>query len=650
MQVDDDTLIFVSGNFLHYFCISRQEVTFRNTVLGHGIGFITKNERPEFNNLFTVGENGPKPVIFIYEYPSHEVRVKLTGAAKTCFTAGSYNSSGELFASQAGYPDFIITIWRWQRAEVVLRAKSFQSNILFVHFSEWNPILLCSSGISHIKAWKMANTFTGLKLKGDLGRFGKTDFSDIYAMYMLPDENIISGCDWGNMLLWEAGLIKFEVCRKGRRPCHDKPITRITMKDGEVTTVGMDGFVRVWFWETVDLADPPEDDLFVEIDPIYEFNINGIEIRAMQKILPFDEKDFGYYAQDGNGGIWFCDINIYDVPRPPHQLYSCVGGRVTAAQMSPCSPHILALSEAGKLFVYDYEQQKLLFEKQFNANGADILWMDQQISALGTELVGGFEDGIMRHLFLDLSDPEKPAIHLVRAIKAHTAPITCLTVNRVSTLLITGSADKSMFIYKLSSTPDKFIDMFPLGFIQFNAIPNCFYWHTEEPNIVLIGSKSGEVYEYNIRTNVTEEEVYLSYNITEKDRLRTSKFVSVKSMIRRMNRREKIKKRKEKKKERKLRAIEKLKKANPGLQIDMEAALADSEPDEEEEPLHIPAIPNRILWLRYTDRDTIWLSMAGYDAGYVYEVQFDAPEPTCCTIIKDADDIEIHSYLIWYAG
>ncbi|EDW71227.1 cilia- and flagella-associated protein 44 isoform X2 [Drosophila virilis] len=643
---DNDTLIFASGNFLHYFSISRREVSFRPTVFGCGVGFITKNELPEFKNLFTVGENGPNPTIFIYEYPSHDVRIKLTNAAKSCFTAGSYNSSGELFASQAGYPDFIITIWRWECAEVVLRAKSFQSNILFVHFSEHNPILLCSSGLSHIKFWKMANTFTGLKLKGDLGRFGKTDFSDIYAMYMLPDENVISGCEWGNMLVWEAGLIKFEVCRKGRKPCHAKPITRITMKNGEVTTVGMDGYVRVWFWETVDLADPPEDDLFVEIDPIYEFKISEVELRAMQKIKAHDESDFGYYAQDGGGGIWFCDINTYDVPRPPKQLYSCVGGRVLTAQMSPISPHLVALSETGKIFIYEYEQKKLILEKQFAANGVDILWLDTQISRLGTELIAGFEDGILRQLFLDLSVPSKAEVHLVHAYKAHTAPITGISMNRECSLLISGSADRSMFIYKLGNDAEQLVELQPLGFVELKAVPSCFYWHLEEPAVVLIGCKGGEVYEYNIRTDVTEKETYLSYNLTDAARMRSTRFVSVKSRIRRDLKREKIKKRKEKKKERKLREIEKLKQANPGLQIDMESALADSEPDEEEEPLHIPSVPNRIIWLRYTNRDTIWLSMAGYDAGYIYELDFESPEPKICTLIADADDIEIHSYYI----
>lgn len=39
--------------------------------------------------------------------------------------------------------------------------------------------------------------------------------------------------------------------------------------------------------------------------------------------------------------------------------------------------------------------------------------------------------------------------------------------------------------------------------------------------------------------------------------------------------------------------------------------VADSESEEELEPLYIPEVPNKILWLMYTEDKTIWLSMAG---------------------------------------
>ena len=37
--------------------------------------------------------------------------------------------------------------------------------------------------------------------------------------------------------------------------------------------------------------------------------------------------------------------------------------------------------------------------------------------------------------------------------------------------------------------------------------------------------------------------------------------------------------------------------------------------------------------------------MGGYDAGYIYELALGSDQPVRSTIIKDGDDIEIHSYL-----
>lgn len=75
--------------------------------------------------------------------------------------------------------------------------------------------------------------------------------------------------------------------------------------------------------------------------------------------------------------------------------------------------------------------------------------------------------------------------------------------------------------------------------------------------------------------------------------------------------------------------------------------IADSESEEQLEPLHFPDPPNKILWMKMTPNDTIWLSMAGYDAGYIYEYQLDQTSdiPYKFKMIDDADDIEISSYV-----
>lgn len=47
-------------------------------------------------------------------------------------------------------------------------------------------------GASHIMFWKMAVTFTGLKLVGSLGRFGRTQLSDIIGCLALPDGKVVN--------------------------------------------------------------------------------------------------------------------------------------------------------------------------------------------------------------------------------------------------------------------------------------------------------------------------------------------------------------------------------------------------------------------------------------------------------------------------
>lgn len=67
--------------------------------------------------------------------------------------------------------------------------------------------------------------------------------------------------------------------------------------------------------------------------------------------------------------------------------------------------------------------------------------------------------------------------------------------------------------------------------------------------------------------------------------------------------------------------------------------------------IYIPKISNAILLAQYISRDIIWLSMAGFDAGYMYEyssleiTEAVEQEPVKSIAIPDADDIEIRSCL-----
>ena len=91
----------------------------------------------------------------------------------------------------------------------------------------------------------MADTYTGLKLQGYLGKFGKTKLSDIEGYVELPDGKVVSGCEWGNMLVWDGGLIKVQITRKNNKTCHVGHIQQILLDEGEMMTIGVDGYIRV---------------------------------------------------------------------------------------------------------------------------------------------------------------------------------------------------------------------------------------------------------------------------------------------------------------------------------------------------------------------------------------------------------------------
>ena len=62
-----------------------------------------------------------------------------------------------------------------------------------VYHARFNPYgdgRLTTCGTGHIRFWRMARTFTGLKLQGDIGKFGKFDLSDVEAFAELPDGKV----------------------------------------------------------------------------------------------------------------------------------------------------------------------------------------------------------------------------------------------------------------------------------------------------------------------------------------------------------------------------------------------------------------------------------------------------------------------------
>lgn len=127
--------------------------------------------------------------------------------------------------------------------------------------------------MGHIKFWKMAGTFTGLKLQGEVGKFGKLDISDVAGYVELPDGKVLSGSECGDLLLWEGNLIKVQIKKNNEAPCHDGMIETIMLEDKYFITAGHDGYIKFWDFETIDTAEGSDTSNLVLIDPIVEFKV-----------------------------------------------------------------------------------------------------------------------------------------------------------------------------------------------------------------------------------------------------------------------------------------------------------------------------------------------------------------------------------------
>lgn len=229
----------------------------------------------------------------------------------------------------------------------------------------------------------MASTFTGYKLQGDLGKFGKTEISDIEGYAELPDGKVLSGSEWGNMLLWDGGLIQTEICRKKNKSCHVNSIQQITLNEGDIYTIGDDGCIRVWDFETIDTAEPSEEGIKLEIEPLNELKVgNNVSLRSMVK--DFTDESTTWYAQDANGSIWCVDLSFSATSEEPKQLFTFHSGTINGIECCPLAHLFATTAEDGSVKVYNYASCEILAQRKFNKAGTSLRWLPTSVSVHST--------------------------------------------------------------------------------------------------------------------------------------------------------------------------------------------------------------------------------------------------------------------------
>jgi WD40 repeat protein len=461
-------------------------------------------------SLIAVGEKGNHPNIYVYSYPALQIVKILHKGTERSYAALAFDASGEKLASLGGAPDYLLTVWDWEREAIVLHAKAFGQDIFTVSFSPDNPGKLVTSGTGHIRFWKMASTFTGLKLQGDIGKFGKVELSDVEAFAILPDGKVLSSTESGALLLWEGNFIKLRVVRKNGRPCHVGPIYVVLLErqEGYFVTAGQDGYIRWWDLPTLDTVEIDSDrSLDFELEPVQEAYVgDGVVVRHMCRWRdPQDPAKDKYAIQDLNGGLWSFDL----ASQRAVQLLNVPGGGLVGLDVSPGNHFAATAGVDGTVRCWDYVARRQLYHHKFDSPASMLRWAPASVCTKTRTLITGFQDGTLR-LMYRLPEGWKR----LATLKPHAGPITAIEYSPTGHLLATGGKDATIFLFHVPTAGSIDGVYEPIGFVAVSAPVTSICWR-EDGLAFLYTLLDGTVGEADLSGDgVLAADVSKSYQIT----------------------------------------------------------------------------------------------------------------------------------------
>ena len=511
-------LLHIAGNSVQLFDLSSMSIVHTLPGLdGRGIGAVAVHPSKEF---FAVGEKGENPNIYIYSYPDLVLTRVLRGGTDVAFSVLTFNNDGTKLASVGSYPDFWLTVWNWQNESILLRSKAFSQEVFSVSFSPFVEGRLVTSGTGHIRFWKMAATFTGFKLQGEIGKFGSVELSDVAGFAELPSGKVLSGTEAGSLLLWDGGMIKAVVCLPGGGNCHDGAIELVRLDESRASIVsaGADGKIKYWSLTAIDSAIIPEGSNLLETEPTRTIVIGsgpnseamltgtgGDYLASIRDIVPFS--DSFSLVHDANGLLWHLGTETGAAKK----VVDYHAGGIVGCVPSPVSHHVVTAGEDGSVRLYDYTQKKQLYSRRFGVNTACtcVAPVPLALDASGRSTLVGFADGIVR-----VVRRCRDGFRLAASCKPHRSSVTCMGVSPDAKLLATGSDDQTVFLLRCVPPPaspedgtatgggeiDRNIKLLPIGYVVVSGAITSMAWRKPEANdndddegLLMLGCETGDV-------------------------------------------------------------------------------------------------------------------------------------------------------------
>jgi len=474
--IGDGQLMFIVGNTLQILNIDAPDNSYGKLndhhllIHGHadGIGAFAVHPSRE---CFAFGEIGQAPDIHIYSYPALQSKHKLPNGTQRRYSDMQFNVAGNYLATIGGAPDHMLTIWDWQLGSVILRAKAFSQEVFSVRFSPFNENRLITAGTGHIRFWEMAQTFTGLKLQGKIGKFGKVELSDIWSFVELPSGKILSGSEHGDVLMWHTDLIQFQAKPEGDadKTCHVGNVIYVDIlkaaKSHEqlLISAGSDGFIRFWNCANIEFFEPGDDAPFFALELREE-----IRVATHSKLVSIIKHQLKYWLiQDAMGNLWRMSAD------EDHALESVMqfhGGFVSAIECAPSTHALVTAGKDGSVRRWDLRRQCCEFMKRLQSPVNLLL----PLPADPRSFMAFCDDGVVRLLRVGAD-----TFHIVYSLRVHDGAITRAAITNDGAYLATMSETQLFFSRIVGGDTDADTKLQPMGFVLIERALGDLYWSTD---------------------------------------------------------------------------------------------------------------------------------------------------------------------------
>lgn len=508
-MLDDDTVIYSAGISYKIHNIKTGQVKLFFSINGGGIGAVAVHPDQKY---YAVAEKGSYPSIFIYEYPSLKLYRIMRYGTERSYSNIAFSTNGDKLASVGSQPDYNICIWDWRNEILVLKAKAFSQEVFRVVFSTFSDTILSTSGLAHLRFWKIANTFTGLKLKGQTGKFGSVELSDITGFTIFPDGKVLSGSENGKLLLWEGNLIKAVLSISPDKNCHEGVINTVVRVGEDIVSAGNDGKIKFWDFRPIDEMEPNEQ-LEGFVEPLKEFQLVTNPEDPPEKQTPAKVMEIVVYknywlVHDGLGKVF--KVKVSETGVQQQEILNFNSGKMKGLCSSTEGNAVSTIGEDGAIRLLDFVNRKEYYARGFKGKGSCIEWLNVTFNSTDKYVAAGFKNGIVR-----IAHFSKDKIYLQKAMKVHNNPVTSIKLSPNGELMAVLSQEGEIFFLSVESIASQGGLVFkPVCIHPMNKKVNCMMWSTHSDKL-LLATATGEVIELDVSkvTSFDSSETYLNGSI-----------------------------------------------------------------------------------------------------------------------------------------